>query len=82
MKFSRDQWEWQKQQAILDRQYQASRDAISDQRWQKEFELSLRKANNNNTSNLLWSPEDLVVDDKETQKKNKYLEDLKDYNDR
>ena len=82
MKFSRDQWEWQKQQAILDRQYQASRDAISDQRWQKEFELSLRKANNNNTSNLLWSPEDLVVDDKETQKKNKYLEDLKDFNDR
>lgn len=44
MKFARDQWEWQKQQAILDRQYQASRDAISDQRWQKEFELSLKKA--------------------------------------
>lgn len=82
MKFARDQWEWQKQQAILDRQYQASRDAISDQRWQKEFELSLRKANINNTSNQLWTPEDLVVNDEGTQKKNKYLEDLKDFNDR
>ena len=78
MKFSRDQWEWQKQQAQLDRQYQASRDAISDQRWQKEFELSLRKANNNPYSGLIM-PEDLVY---EEETKRGPLENPKDYNDR
>ena len=84
MKFSRDQWEWQKQQAILDRQYQANRDAISDQRWQKEFELSLKKANNTNPTNLLWTPEDLVVAGEESQKKNNgpLGKQIKDFNDR
>lgn len=87
MKFARDQFEWQKQQAILDRQYQASRDAISDQRWQKEFELSLKKANGANSGNYLGiNPSDLAPKgDKSTQKtttKKGPLEDPLDYNDR
>ena len=49
MKFARDQWEWQKQQAELDRQYQASRDAMSDAQWQKEYQLSLSKSKKSNT---------------------------------
>lgn len=52
MKFSRDQWEWQKQQAELDRQYQASRDAVSDAQWQKQYQLSLSKKSN--TSGDYW----------------------------
>lgn len=87
MKFARDQFEWQKQQAILDRQYQASRDAISDQRWQKEFELSLKKAKGANLRNYLGiNPSDLAPkEDKSTQKtttKKGPLEDPLDYNDR
>ena len=67
MKFARDQWEWQKQQAELDRQYQASRDAISDQRWQKEFELSLAKSKKASGDGLSWedapSPLEKIADD-------------------
>ena len=46
MKVDREQWEWQKQQAELDRQYQASRDAVSDAQWQKQYQLSLSKKSN------------------------------------
>lgn len=76
MKFARDQWEWQKQ-------YQASRDAISDQRWQKEFELSLAKSKKANASadNLIFDVGAQTEETTETKKRN-YLEDLKDFNDR
>ena len=84
MKFSRDQWEWQKQQAEREWQYKAERDVVNDQRWQKEYELSLKKANNTNPTNLLWTPEDLVVAGEESQKKNNgpLGKQIKDFNDR
>ena len=82
MKFARDQFEWQKLEAERNRQYQASRDAISDQRWQKEFELSLAKSKKANTPTILL--DDVGVETEETTetKKRNYLEDLKDFNDR
>lgn len=40
MKFNREQFDFQKEQF----NYQKERDAMSDQRWQQEFELSLKKA--------------------------------------
>ena len=54
MKFSREQFDWQKQQAERQWQYQTERDAISDQRWQKEYELSLKKAKGT-SSNIDYS---------------------------
>jgi uncharacterized protein YhdP len=40
MKFNREQFDFQKEQF----NYQKERDAMSDQRWQQEFELSLAKS--------------------------------------
>lgn len=85
LKFQRDQWEWQKQQAMLDRQYQASRDAISDQRWQKEFDLSLaksKKASGSGKGGLILDVSEPLEETTETKKKKGPLEDPLDFNDR
>ena len=85
LKFQRDQWEWQKQQAMLDRQYQASRDAISDQRWQKEFDLSLaksKKASGSGNGGLILDVSEPLEETTETKKKKGPLEDPLDFNDR
>lgn len=77
MKFARDQWEWQKQ-------YQQQRDAVSDQMWQKEFELSLtksKKASGSGNNDLIIDMSEPSIQQTTTNKKYT-LEDLRDFNDR
>ena len=70
---------------MLDRQYQASRDAISDQRWQKEFDLSLaksKKARGSGKGGLILDVSEPLEEKTETKKKKGPLEDPLDFNDR
>lgn len=54
MKFAREEFDWKKAETERQWAYQANRDAIDDSRWQKEYELSLKKAKGT-SSNIDYS---------------------------